>query len=980
MRSFLLALLAPLALMAAPALAQGAAPAGPQPNVTAADLVNDIEIPYEEFTLDNGLRVIVHEDRKAPVVAVSIWYHIGSRHEPEGQTGFAHLFEHLMFNGSENAPGDYFEPLREVGATDYNGTTWYDRTNYFQTVPTEGLELTLFLESDRMGHLLGAVTQEKLDNQRGVVQNEKRQGDNQPYGLVDYAQIEALFGPDHPYGHSTIGSMADLDAASLDDVRNWFRAHYGPNNAVLVLAGDVDTATARTLVERYFGDIPRGPETAQVDPGIPTLDERLEIVMQDNVATTRLYRTWVVPGLNDEASAQLDVAASVFGGLASSRLDNILVRGEQTAVAVRAFVQQFEYNSLFEVQVDVAPTADADAVSARLDELLADYIANGPTQDEVNRVAMSEISSRIAGLESVGGFGGKAVVLAQGALYSDNPAFYRTQLEWLGNAMPESVTAAMQRWLTRPVLATRVDPGERGEYVEAGSVGATERTGTLSAPAFYMQPGTEAGMIPGGENEAQTGAEAEAEEAAEEQAEAEAEAGASTRSQPRPEVGMIDDLDFPAVERATLSNGVEVRFVRRDAVPTILTQLSFDAGNAADRADRLGTQSLMLALLNEGTESLNSIEIAEAEERLGASINTGASTDRTTIGLYALAPNYEPSLDLLADIVKNPAFELSEVERLRATQLAGISAELTSPSGLAQRNLWPRLFGENHPYGRPTSGLGTAESVAAITRDDLVNFHQSWIRPEKLSIFVVGDTTLDEVVAALEPRFGTWRVEGEAGTKSLEADIAAPQPRIILVDRPGSPQSFIYGGQVLPLQGTDEVLPLLTANEALGGSFLSRLNMDLRETRGWSYGVRGSVNRFAGPVSYTVAAPVQADRTGDSIAALRENIATFLGDEGVTEVEFERAIAGNIRSLPGSFETSGDVIGGMQRNALYERSDDYYDGIAEMYRGLTREQLDAAARAVIDPDNFIWVVVGEAENVRPQLDALGLPVETVETE
>ncbi|MBC2776121.1 M16 family metallopeptidase [Parasphingopyxis marina] len=959
MRRLISALLMPLALIAAPAIAldhHQTAPAGPQPNVTAADLVDDITIPFEEFTLDNGLRVIVHEDRKAPVVAVSIWYHVGSRNEPVGQTGFAHLFEHLMFNGSENAPGDFFEPLREIGATDYNGTTWFDRTNYFQTVPVQGLELALYLESDRMGHLLGAVTQEKLDNQRGVVQNEKRQGDNQPYGLVDYVQMDALFPEGHPYRHSTIGSMADLDAASLEDVQAWFRRHYGPNNAVLVLAGDIDAATARPLVERYFGDIPRGPETEQVDPGVPTLAERQDILMHDAVATTRLTRTWVVPGLNDPVTADLDVAASVFGGLASSRLDNILVRGEQTAVSVSASVQQFEYMSLFEIQVNVAPTADADAVSARLDELIADYITTGPTADEVNRVAMSEVSGRIAGLEQVGGFGGKATVLATGALYSNDPAFYRTQLERIGAATPESAVAAMQRWLTRPVLAMRIEPGERGAYEESSSVSAGERTGTRRHPAYYLQPGEEAAVSAASGDDL------------------------GTRSVPRPPVGTIDDLDFPEVERATLSNGVTIRFVRRSAVPTILTMLSFDAGNSADRADRLGTQTLMLGLMDEGTTSLNSTEIAEAEERLGAALGSGASVDRTTFSIFALAPNYGPSLDLLADVVRNPAFAPDEIERLRASRLAAIAAERTSPPGLASLNLWPRLFGEAHPYGRPTSGLGTPDTVTAITRDDLVDFHRRWIRPEKLSIMVVGDSTLDEVVAMLEPRFGDWTGEGEPGAKSLDVAIPEVEPRIILVNRPDSPQSVIYAGQVLDIDGTDELLPLLTVNEALGGSFLSRINMELREVRGWSYGVRGSLNRFRGPVSYTIYAPVQADRTGDSIVALREQIEAFLTTDGIRPEEVTRAVTGSIRSLPGRFETSGGVAGGLANNELYDRPDDYYDGIAQMYRALDANQLDAAARSAIDPDAFIWVIVGDAELVRPQLDALGLDVETVEAQ
>ena len=311
--------------------ASSSAPSASDDRAAVQALLDRVDIDYETFTLDNGLRVVVHEDNKAPVVAVSIWYNVGSKDEPAGRTGFAHLFEHLMFNGSENSPGDYFEPLREIGATDLNGTTWFDRTNYFQTVPRSALERALFLESDRMGHLLGAVTQENLDNQIGVVQNEKRQGDNQPYGMVEYAQLEALFPEGHPYRHSTIGSMADLSAASLADVHAWFRENYGPNNAVLVLAGNVNATEARELVERYFGDIERGPENIPAAADVPTLPNRVDETMTDRVATTRLYRNWVVPGLTDEDQVALQVGATILGGLASSRLDNLLVRGEQTA-------------------------------------------------------------------------------------------------------------------------------------------------------------------------------------------------------------------------------------------------------------------------------------------------------------------------------------------------------------------------------------------------------------------------------------------------------------------------------------------------------------------------------------------------------------------------------------------------------------------------------------------------------------------------
>ena len=453
MRRVLALLSAVLLVAPGAALAQASTEAAP-----VSELVERVDIPYERFTLDNGLTVVVHEDRKAPVVAVSIWYNVGSKDEPQGRTGFAHLFEHLMFAGSENAPGSYFNSVRSMGATDLNGTTWFDRTNYFQTVPTPALEQALYLESDRMGHLLGEVSQERLDNQRGVVQNEKRQGDNQPYGLVYYQMLEDLFPEGHPYRHSTIGSMADLDAASMDDVRQWFTENYGPNNAVLVLAGDIDTATARTLVERYFGHIPAGPENVPAEAAVPTLDAPVSRVMHDRVANVRLYRAWAVPGMLDDDAVPLDVAASVLGGLASSRLDNELVRGDQTAVSVSTSMQPFHRVGMFNVVVNVKPGVDPDAVAERLDAIIADFIANGPTADEVQRVATNEVAGRICGLEQVGGFGGKAVALAEGTLYADNPEFYRDQLEAFAAVTPEAVTAAMQRWLTRPVRRRTMSP------------------------------------------------------------------------------------------------------------------------------------------------------------------------------------------------------------------------------------------------------------------------------------------------------------------------------------------------------------------------------------------------------------------------------------------------------------------------------------------------------------------------------------------
>jgi len=949
--------LAALTLAAALAIGGCAAPAVDTASLTPAaqapidpsiaQLVEAVNIPYEQFTLDNGLRVVVHEDRKAPVVAVSIWYNVGSKDEPNGKTGFAHLFEHLMFNGSENAPGDYFEPLREIGATDFNGTTWFDRTNYFQTVPTPALERALFLESDRMGHLLGAVTQEKLTNQIGVVQNEKRQGDNQPFGLVEYAQLEALMPDGHPYRHSTIGSMADLDSASLEDVKQWFRDKYGPNNAVLVLAGDVSAAEARPLVEKYFGDIPRGPVNTPAAAPVPTLAAPKVEVMKDRVANTRLYRNWTVPGLTDPELVPLDVAATVLGGLASSRLDNELVRKDQTAVRVSASVQPFQRLSLFEVQADVKPGVDPNIVAQRLDAIIADYIANGPTEDEIRRAVMRDLSGRIQGLEQVGGFGGKAVALAEGTLYANDPEFYKKQLAAYAAVTPASVKAAMQKWLTRPVYALNVVPGEREAYEEAaGSRGAASQR-----PRYYREP------QPGEQPMAPL---------------------PFVQDRPMPQVGTIANLDFPDVQRTTLSNGIKVTYAQRTSVPVTRVAVEFNAGIAADPVAKLGTQSLMLNLLEEGTTSRNSIQIAEEQERLGASINPGASLDRTAVVMSALSTNLSPSLELMADIVKNPAFDPKEVERLRAQQLAGIAAEMTQPQGLALRALPTLLYGAAHPYGKPFTGTGNPEAVKAVTRDDLLAFHRSWIRPDNAEIFAVSDRPLTDLVPLLEAHFGTWAAPAAPkGQKNFAATPPAPKQRIVLIDRPQSPQSLILAGTVLPVRGTNDTLNLQAANEVLGGNFLSRINMDLRETKGWSYGSRSMLQLVENQVPFIVQAPVQADKTGPAVAAIIDQVKNFTGTKGVSASELQQVINGNTRGLAGNFETSSAVLGALRSNALFKRPDNYYETIADRYRGMTSQVLDQTARQVIDPAKLVWVIVGDAAKVRPQLTSLGIPVEVV---
>jgi len=900
-----------------------------------ADLIRSVDVPYRSFVLANGLRVIVSTDRKAPVVAVSVWYDVGSKHEPVGRTGFAHLFEHLMFNGSENAPGEFFSRLKDIGATGANGTTYFDRTNYYETVPSEALARALFLESDRMGHLLGAVTQQSLDTQRGVVQNEKRQGDNEPYGLMQYRTDAALFPRDHPYGHAPIGSMADLDRASLGDVKAWFARHYGPNNAVLVLAGDIDVATARPLVERYFGDIPAGPRTPRPAIAIPALPRAIAETMTDSVSATRVARSWAMPGMGYRDAVLLELAAAILGGTETARLPLALVDRAPVASRVTAGTDIYAQGGRFEIELDVRHGVDPATATRALDAQLAAFLRDGPTGEDIRRYVTRSVVRTIQSVESASG---KASVLANGALYTGDPGQFRRDLAIMAAATPETVRAAARRWLSRPAYTLTVQPGTRAAYAEA-AITPRPATAATTPPAATTAP------------------------------------AAGTRGA-MPPVGAAADVGFPVVERARLSNGIELVHARRPLPITYVT-MDFDAGQVADPADGAGIHDLAMAVLGRTSGTLDAAAFGAARDRLGMRTGAAGSRDRTRAMMNVPSVNLTPALALFAAMVRRPAFAPEEIERARALQIAGLKTVLATPFGLSGRVGDPLVYGPASPYAR--AGNADPAVVAAATRDQLMAFHRAWVRPDKLRVFVVSDRSLADIRDALERAFGDWRADGPAGVKAMPP-LAPASPRIVLIDRPGAPQSLVTGW--IPTNAPDDtdLLAETTANEALAGNFLSRVNMNLREDKHWTYGASGRFRRVEHAIPYSVTASVQADRTGDSIAAIRSDIAAFLGDRPMTQAEFDRTINGATRELASRFEESSEVLSVMLSNDLYRRPDDYYATIAARYRAFTLPQLRAALPHMLDPAKTIWIVVGDAARVAPQLASIGLPVETIRAE
>ncbi|MFH1568722.1 MAG: pitrilysin family protein [Gemmatimonadota bacterium] len=877
----------------------------------AAAAQPDIDIPYQKYILDNGLTLIVHEDHKAPIVCVNVWYHVGSKNEKPGKTGFAHLFEHLMFNGSENFDDDYFQALDRLGATDRNGTTWFDRTNFFQNVPVTALDAILWLESDRMGHLVAAITQEKLDEQRGVVMNEKRQNEDEPYGKADTRMPELAFPKGHPYSWSSIGSMEDLQAASLEDVHEWFQTYYGAANAVLVVAGDVEADAVRAKVAEYFGDVPPGPPLSRMQAWVPRRAEEVREVWQDRVPAARLTKDWDIPEYTHPDVAYLDLASDVLAMGKTSRLYKRLVYEDQTATDVRAVIYPLEICGLFEIEVTAQPGQDLAAVEGAVDEELARFLEKGPTKEELERVRTQHVARFVRGVERIGGFGGKAQTLAQSQVYGGSPDFYKTRLQLVQGATTRDLQRAARQWLSSGPAVIEVHPFP--EYA------AADRGVDRSA---------------------------------------------------LPEPDSFPEVSFPALQRATLSNGLQVILVERRAVPVVNLRLLVDAGYAADQFGALGTASLALNMMDEGTARRSALQISDQLAALGADLGTGSNLDLSYVTLSALNQNLDASLDLFADVVLNPAFPPAEFERLKKQQLAGIQREKATPFQMALRVFPPLLYGTDHAYGLPLTGSGTETSVAGLTRDDLAAFHRTWFRPNNATLVVAGATTLAEMTPRLEKLFGKWG-SAEVPRKNVAAVAPRPAMEVYLIDKPGSTQSVVFAGHVAPPKANPDEIAIESVNDIVGGAFTARMNMNLRESKHWAYYAYSAVISARGPRPFLVYTQVQADKTAEAMAEIRRELAGIIADAPPTAAELAKVIKQNTLTLPGRWETADAVAGSIQDLVRYGLADDYWNTYAGQVQGQTLTQVTGAASRLVHPEGIVWVVVGDRAAVEESIRALG---------
>lgn len=870
---------------------------------------NTIQLDYDKFTLDNGLTVIVHEDHKAPVVFVGIWYHVGSKDEPEGKSGFAHLFEHLMFNGTENYNDDYFKPLQEIGATGLNGTTWLDRTNYYQTVPTGGLDRALWMESERMGHLLGAISQERLDEQRDVVKNEKRQGDNRPYGKARYLMAKGLFPKGHPYYHSTIGSMEDLSNASLDDVKGWFKKYYGATNAVVVLAGDINLETAKVLMEKYFGDIGPGVPLSRKKSMVPDRTENTSDIMYDNVPQPQVRWSWAVPGRNDRDTAELTLASAVLGNGKNARLYKKLIHETELATNISVRILSFELTSVFTITVTLKPESDIDQVKALVEETLAKFLKDGPERKELARVKATLDGDMIRSMESVSG---KGRMLATGQLYAENPNFINVSLDWMNSSNRKQVMAASRKW--------------------------------LSDGSFQLT------ILPHGDHKA-------------------GEAIADRANMP--DMTKSVTLKLPPLQQGQLQNGIKVILAERHTIPVINMSIQFDAGTVSDQNSKAGTANYAFGLMNEGTKSLTSLELADSKEMLGATIGFSNGRDTSSISLSALKKNIGPSIKLWADVVQNPGFREEDMERDRAILLNQLKQAKINAGSIAISLLVKKTYGEGHPYGLDRQG--TEQSLTAMTRDDLFGFITDWIRPDNATIFVVGDTTLDEIIPQLDKYFGKWTApKSPAGKKNIPSVADEILPRIFLVNKPGSPQAMIVAGQIAPSADDERSFILNAMNEILGGSFSSRLNMNLREAKGWSYGAGSGIASRKGPSLYYFRAPVQIDKTAEAMEEIFKETSGMKGDNPPTQDELALMQKNKVLTLPGRFESANALLFYMMDNAVKGRDHAYAESLPEKYQAITTYQLHKIAQDILKPEALTWVVVGDLEKMEQKIRNLNM--------
>lgn len=923
----LVALLALAGALSA-SLPAGAAPAEGAVSVEAGQL----GVRHEKLTLANGFELILVEDHRLPLVAFNLWVHAGPRNEAKGQTGFAHLFEHLMFAGSRHVPrGEFDKFIDAAGGTDSNGSTNFDRTNYFFTLPSNQLALGLWLKSDMLGWMIDEVDSVALANQQDVVRNERRQSfENRPYGIVEEALYQALYPEGHPYRAAVIGSHADIQSIRLADVKAFARTYYRPNNATLVLAGDFDPKQAKSLVQKYFGSLKPGPKPPEVKVAMPEISAERRLVVTDRIELSRLNLAWHTPAMFAAGDAELDMAAHVLGGGRASRLYGLLVRDRQLAQSVEVSQGSQSLSSLFNIEIVARPGASLDEIEKLVDAEVARLAATPPSDAELARARAAVQTQLLQRME-------KVTLLADLVNHynqmAGDPGFVGKDLARYAAATPASVSATVARWLQK----------ERGVVVVA------QPGEQVLAPEVPTPPiPTQAANALKGERESLNAAEA-------------------WRSKP-PAAARPQPLTLPTAQSFTLPNGLTVIHSPKPGLPLVSASLVLRAGQAANPADRPGLATFVAAMLAEGTATRSATQIAEQVANLGVTLQAQAGREEARIELSGLKASAPEALALMADVVQRPAFAPAEVERKRGELLAAVAQTREQPEALAGAIGDRVVFGEGHPLA-PMS-LGDEASLKAIDADALRRFWQARYRPEQAALVVAGDLSEAELRALIDPLFGSWTGTGPAPAITPLPAARPIAARTVLVDKPGAPQTALAVVAPGPVAGLPEAASVKVMNAALGGLFTSRINTQLREVKGYTYGVSSAYLMGRERGQFAIRGSVRTDVTGAALVDLWKEIEGMRA-KPMGSAELKRVRNAQLLALPGLFDTNGAVVAGYAGNWAAGRPLAAITGQPQAYAAVTAASALKAARQHLDPAQLIVVAVGDKAKLQPQLEAIG---------
>lgn len=909
--------------------------AAPETQGAVSTAAGQIAIRHEKVTLPNGFELILVQDHRLPLVAFNLWVHAGPRNEAKGQTGFAHLFEHLVFAGSRHIPrGEFDKYIDAAGGTDANGSTNFDRTNYYFTLPSNQLALGLWLKADMLGWMIDEVDSVALANQQDVVRNERRQSvENQPYGIVEEALYQALYPEGHPYRAVVIGSHADIQSIQLKDVKDFARTYYRPNNATLVLAGDFDAAEAKALVARYFGSMKPGPKPPQVQVATPQITQERRLVVKDRIELSRLNLAWHTPAMFAPGDAALDLAAHVLGGGKASRLYGLLVRDKQLAQSVSVSQGSQSLSSVFNIEIVARPGASLDAIEALVDAELARLAAEPPMAAEIAQARAVIETDVLQRMEKVASL---ADLVNHYNQMAGDPGFVGRDLARYAALAPADVSAAVTRWLGKEArVAVQALPGE-----------------PVLAPEVPTPPGPK--QAAKGERESLYGFE-------------------PWRLKP-PAAAKAKPLTLPAAQSFTLANGLTVIHSPKLGLPLVSASLVVRAGQGANPADKPGLASFVAAMLPEGTTTRSAQQIAEAAAALGATLSASPGAEEARVQFSGRKASVREGLALLADVALNPAFAAPEVERVRAQMLAALAQVREEPAALAQAVGSRAIYGDGHPLA--PHPLGTEAGLKSIDAAALRGFWQAHYRPENAALVVAGDLSEAELRALVEPLFGGWQGQGTAPAREPLPPARPIAARTVLVDKPGAPQTALAVVAPGPFAAAPDAPALKVMNAALGGLFTSRINHQLREVKGYTYGVFSNFSLGRERGQFTLQGSVRTDVTGAALADLWKEI-TAMRSKPMGAAELGRVRNAVLLSLPGQFDTNGAVVAGYAGNWAAGRPLSAITELPAKYAAVTAADALQAAKQHLDLRQLTVVAVGDKAKVQPQLRKIGRKVEVL---